>query len=199
MSPKLFQSAVAIVIIAAASPAFAAKPVAPTPTPAPPPSCNVVTFDVPTVNCLGFYEGNLIADSGPKLTEALGYVGTLDPSAPSLIKKIDLTSNPIDFGMPLSGQTLIGIHFGGGRDGYNGTGFWLLNLPTTVSSVSYSSSVESGLSNAGLYLTGGEVPHPEGAVPEPGTWAMMLLGFGAVGAAMRKRTARVQRLRVAYA
>ena len=25
------------------------------------------------------------------------------------------------------------------------------------------------------------------AVPEPGTWAMMLLGFGAVGFAMRRR------------
>ncbi len=28
------------------------------------------------------------------------------------------------------------------------------------------------------------------AVPEPSTWAMMLLGFGAVGAAVRRRTAR---------
>lgn len=26
-----------------------------------------------------------------------------------------------------------------------------------------------------------------GAIPEPGTWAMMLLGFGAIGAAMRRR------------
>ena len=30
------------------------------------------------------------------------------------------------------------------------------------------------------------------AVPEPATWAMMLLGFGAVGYAMRRRRARVQ-------
>jgi hypothetical protein len=34
-----------------------------------------------------------------------------------------------------------------------------------------------------------EVPHPEGGVPEPGTWAMMLLGFGSVAAAMRRRRA----------
>ena len=34
-----------------------------------------------------------------------------------------------------------------------------------------------------------------GAVPEPGTWALLILGFGAVGAGMRRRTAT----RVAYA
>ena len=33
-----------------------------------------------------------------------------------------------------------------------------------------------------------------GAVPEPSTWAMMLLGFGAVGFAMRRRRAHVLRL-----
>jgi hypothetical protein len=31
-----------------------------------------------------------------------------------------------------------------------------------------------------------------GAVPEPATWAMMLLGFGAVGYSMRRRKATVQ-------
>jgi hypothetical protein len=30
------------------------------------------------------------------------------------------------------------------------------------------------------------VPNPPGAVPEPGTWALMLLGFAGVGAAMRR-------------
>lgn len=33
--------------------------------------------------------------------------------------------------------------------------------------------------------TGGEVTPPIPAVPEPGTWLMMILGFGAIGAAMR--------------
>ncbi len=45
-------------------------------------------------------------------------------------------------------------------------------------------------------LTFANVP----AVPEPGTWAMMLLGFGAIGFAMRRRKAAegAQRVRVAY-
>lgn len=40
-----------------------------------------------------------------------------------------------------------------------------------------------------------------GAVPEPGTWALLILGFGAVGAAMRRRTAAAvtQRGRLAFA
>ncbi len=37
-----------------------------------------------------------------------------------------------------------------------------------------------------------------GAVPEPSTWAMMLLGFGALGFAMRRRRGK-QSLRVRYA
>ena len=30
-------------------------------------------------------------------------------------------------------------------------------------------------------------PPPPGSVPEPATWAMMLLGFGGIGMAMRRR------------
>lgn len=38
------------------------------------------------------------------------------------------------------------------------------------------------------------------AVPEPGTWAMMLFGFGAIGFAMRRRksTGQNSRVRIAY-
>ena len=46
-----------------------------------------------------------------------------------------------------------------------------------------------------LEFTGGAVP--TGAVPEPATWAMMLLGFAAVGAALRNR--KRQQPRVSYA
>lgn len=44
---------------------------------------------------------------------------------------------------------------------------------------------------------GGLAPPPTGAVPEPGTWAMMLAGFGLVGGVMRRR--RRQSVRVHFA
>ncbi len=36
------------------------------------------------------------------------------------------------------------------------------------------------------------------AVPEPATWALLLVGFGAIGSSLRRRKANTQRLRVAY-
>jgi hypothetical protein len=38
---------------------------------------------------------------------------------------------------------------------------------------------------------------PTGAVPEPGTWAMMIVGFGAIGFAMRRRSKRGTALQIA--
>ena len=177
--------------IALSTSAFAAKPVSP-----PPPSCSVVTFSVATLSCMGFYSGNLVAESGPKLTQALGYVDNLDPGATSLLEKIEWNAGQdpytIDFTTPLSGKSIIGIYFGGGNTGYNGTGFWLLDLPNNTDTISYSSNVQKGISNAGLYMTG--TP----AVPEPSTWAMMLLGFGVIAGAMRTRV-RKPRSTVSYA
>lgn len=188
MRSKLVRCAIVAAALVTGTSALAAKPITPPPAP---PACSVVTFDVPTVSCLGFFEGNLIAESGPKLADALDYVDDLNPEALSLIKKIDLSSNPIDFGTPLFGQTVIGIHFGGGNTGYNGTAFWLLDLPTTIDTISYTSGVEKGISNAGLYLTSKpDIPTQQGAVPEPATWAMMLLGFAFVGGALRSRRKR---------
>ena len=36
------------------------------------------------------------------------------------------------------------------------------------------------------------------AVPEPATWAMLILGFGAVGASLRTRTRRAAQARLAW-
>lgn len=46
-------------------------------------------------------------------------------------------------------------------------------------------SYDSGMAFSGITVAG--VPVDNNVVPEPGTWAMMLMGFGAVGFAMRRR------------
>ena len=75
--------------------------------------------------------------------------------------------------------------------GYTG---WINSLYTILAPGSYQlrfgvsnwgdSQFDSGLAFAGLELN--DVPI-EGGVPEPATWAMMLLGFGAIGIALRRR------------
>ncbi len=40
-------------------------------------------------------------------------------------------------------------------------------------------------------LTVGDARQVTGGVPEPTTWAMMVLGFGAIGGAVRRRTAKI--------
>jgi hypothetical protein len=58
----------------------------------------------------------------------------------------------------------------------------------------------SGVSDMRQVRIGGISGSQMGAVPEPGTWAMMLLGFGAIGFALRRRKSAegTRRLRVAY-
>ena len=64
--------------------------------------------------------------------------------------------------------------------------------------VDYANGVNVGLSgNPFIRTTLNYASADMGAVPEPGTWAMMLIGFGFVGGAMRSR--RKQKLRFSYA
>ena len=47
---------------------------------------------------------------------------------------------------------------------------------------------QSGLAFTGITIAG----EPVGAIPEPATWMMMLMGFGLIGAAMRRKRQNVQ-------
>ena len=96
-------------------------------------------------------------------------------------------------------------------DGLNGTGSLLatLNLttngglcpgynagfcPFSAAGVNFAGTARSisfaGVANQIVFddvTFGSSTPGQTGAVPEPATWAMMMLGFGAVGGAMRRR------------
>lgn len=96
-----------------------------------------------------------------------------------------LTNGILNFGTNLIGQTIIGAHFGNFPDSNtpNVTAFWLFNFTTPTAGIQLldpnGRPTTQGFSNAALYQGA--------AVPEPATWAMMLVGFAGVGAAMRRR------------
>ncbi|TNE40347.1 MAG: PEP-CTERM sorting domain-containing protein [Sphingomonadales bacterium] len=139
--------------------------------------------------CSGFFEGNLVnAANKTEQDQALAMIGFAGSDA--WLNQVELISklgSPIvDFSHLLSGTTYIAMHFGnvpnpsGGKLN-NVTAFYKFDAGTSMDS--FKSAFKSA-SNAILYSTGG-------AVPEPATWAMMILGMGAVGAALRRRKTRV--------
>lgn len=158
-------------------------------------------FSPAATDCVGYYSGNVLDNKSADVTTqtnalaALGFTFTDFNNYP----KIGLTPSitDINFGTPLSGIVVIGVHWGNVPDstfnpGNNGnvgnvTGFFEFNLGSTpVSSIALTNS--QGISGAVLYEDG--TPF----LPEPATWAMMILGFGAAGIAMRRSRRRTSLL-----
>jgi len=166
------------------------------------------------VACNGYYAGNILDNGGGQTDDLLGQqlaVQALTGSSTtptftfqSLIAgsvngqtQDDSSSAQLFFGsqsnpLTLFGNVIIGMHFGNITDpvvnplsGRGGAGnltiFYLLNLTTPTTFITLDNP--RGWSNAYIYQNG--TPPPP-TVPEPATWAMMLVGFGAAGMAMRR-------------
>ena len=159
------------------------------------PSCDVTLMNPDASACTGYFSGNLLNNS--HITEQQNGIAALPSSFtwdgnwndPDLLKiNADDGDSPIDFGITLFGETIIGVHWGNvpgaptpSRGAGNVTGFYLFDFGTEGGTITLADT--RGWSNAVLYTTGSPPP-PQ--VPEPATWAMMLLGFGATGFAMRR-------------
>ena len=193
MKYHLVASLAAAIALVSASPANAGKANVQT-LQAPTAPCDLGLTTPDATACSGYYSGNLINGSPTDLQNQADAIAllpgdyTFDTSTWANVeatKVLTLTgpdSNQIDFGTTLFGQTIVGAHFGNvaGPAG-NVSVFWLFDFGTEGAS-SITLDDTQGFSNAALYTTG-SAP----AVPEPATWAMMLMGFGAAGYAMRKR------------
>lgn len=130
-------------------------------------------------NCTGFYEGNLLNSANiQEQKDALSILGFTWDGNFNAVEKIDGLggSHTVDFTTLLNGVTFLGFHFGNGQGGPgNATAFYKLD----ASNVDKLTLAYNASSNAVLYSTG--------AVPEPATWGMMILGLGAIGGVMRRR------------
>lgn len=189
----------------AASPAFAAQTPA---TPANDPC--TYSWIVGATACQGYYGGNLITGTTGSATTAdeNTYINLLLNGTASTSDSLPTSNGPaysppyviphdtvlgaidglngsatLNFGsLNLSGLTIVGAHFGNTPDSpdNNVTAFWLVDLGNTTTHTLTLTNGQ-GSSNAQIFGTG--VP----AVPEPATWAMMLMGFAGIGASMRRR------------
>ena len=178
-SMKLLLGATALIAAATAAPASAAT------------MCTNNDVSPTAIDCSGFFDGNLLnnspADRQPQIDAlaAIGYAYNGDFN--SIVEKIDLNTQTVDFATLLTGISYIGIHFGNGNGGPgNGTAFYAIDAGTGLDQITLAYNASS---SAVLYSTGAS------AVPEPATWAMMLIGFGAVGYSLRRR----ERKAVAFA
>jgi hypothetical protein len=176
--------------------AFASAPAYAAVVPVVPPvaiACSNSDISPAASACSGFYAGNLLNNSDiAEQAGGLSEIGFTWDQNWAGIDKIDslggaTTVNFLTaFGKKVFGETIIGIHFGGGAWDQNvrprggGTGFYKFNAGAAgLDSIDLNLSSSSGFV---LYST-----EEGGVVPEPATWAMMIAGFGLVGAAMRRR------------
>jgi hypothetical protein len=90
-------------------------------------------------------------------------------------------------GVTFSSTDLLGFDI----SGFSGAGFFSLNNGFFGVDLNTGAATRIGTVGSGNLIGISVAP-----VPEPGTWAMMLIGFGAVGAAMRRRR---QTARAAFA
>lgn len=156
--------------------------------------CTLADISPSASDCVGWYEGNLNGGSPEKKFQqayALNtLLGTDDYTQGNITWLEDEVGfggdNPftVNFATLLTGLTVVSFHVGGavgqgdeGAVGYSGTAFYAFNAGAGLDTFTFNLP---GLSNARLYSTGG-------VIPEPATWALMILGFGGAGAVLRHR------------
>ena len=193
---KILLSIAAVTCLAGAMPALAKKGDKPSPTPAPAPApslpaCTLADLNPAALACSGFYDKNILSNS--KVDEQFTGLSALGFNWDKNFSGLEAAGNKynlpdsktVNLTKTLYGLSYIGIHFGGG--GPNGVGnataFYKIDAGSGLSSfmVKY-----QGISGIAIYATN-NAPPPPTPVPEPATWALLISGFGLVGAAARRR------------
>ena len=150
-------------------------------------ACDITTSDPDALACAGAYEGNLnnnsnIGDLNLALDALVGGAG-YEPDA--IWADLDPTKaifssgggSIVDFSTTLFGLNILSVHFGDAGTGLGDrTILYLFDF-----GAGGADSVDLGING---FSNAVQIGAP---VPEPATWAMMLLGFGVVGYSVRRR------------
>jgi hypothetical protein len=158
--------------------------------------CNQTSTALPTSSAGNYsacvaYSGNLlnqnsIADINTALDVLAGgnyspdvVWSALEPTESLVSGSGNDPTGLITFTQALTGNVILGVHFGGANSGADErTQFYAFNFAAPTSQLYLNTQ---GFSVA-VVIPG------VGGVPEPATWALMLLGFAGIGLAMRWRT-----------
>ncbi|MCV2367830.1 PEP-CTERM sorting domain-containing protein [Roseateles oligotrophus] len=173
-----------------------ALPAQAAPAAAPVPACSFSDLTGVTVTaCAGFVQGNLLqggtgAAVSTEIAQQLGLLGLSNASSMSYIEKISSNGGnfPVNFGTLLIGDTVIGLHMGGGSDKFSSnvaggaTAFYRFDAGTQGVNIFTLNSYMSASSGVAVFQTASPVPEPE-------TYAMLLAGLAAVAFVAKRRNA----------
>jgi hypothetical protein len=138
---------------------------------------------ITVTDCSGYYTGNLNNGADfPDVKVLLEAEFAGITLGGGIVEQIATGSSPVNFATPVFGDTVIGVHWGGGAGGGSsafyrmtiGDGFTGFTITTPNPDLG-----TGGLSNVALYAT-----QP---VPEPSTYALLVAGLAAVGFTARRR------------
>jgi hypothetical protein len=169
--------------------------------------CSVGDISPTAGQCNGFYQGNLLSNSPHDVADQTTALNALGLAGTAVIVEQHSSANTndtlIDFNALLNGATYIGVHWGAGAGGpapdvHGGvTGFYRLDLASNAQLDHIFSTFATTNSGYALFSTQpckGDcgVVVIGGGAPEPAAWALMLVGFGGLGALLRKRRAQIE-------
>jgi len=157
--------------------------------------CDVGDINPSALLCSGYFDGNLISGSTTaEQAEGLALIGFVwDENYDEAFKITDLLGADLDFDQLVTGIAYIGVHYGAGgfdnpKPNGGATAFYKIDGGAGLDIIDL---VRGSSSNAYLYsftpCTDRDCGGGGNEVPEPATWAMMIMGFGGIGTMMRRR------------